>query len=308
MLKNLKIICLFIIVVFSSYASNAQQIQMQNFGINGGVVIAIGNKFDRIGLNIKAYYAKDFAQVNAGASIYINFKNLGPKKQYVEGVVNLGLVLGYGKHTNDTNFFYTSVSNQTGLKNSFGYSFNYFFNAIGTSQQVGIFSFQFNKINFIAENDLFAHPRLDRFRTGAFLLQYRQDKLQFGINSTFFTGQMGNEIIDENYPFSHLYKDTIGGKYTQYSNGLLSAQMQYVLPYYQNTQANIGIDAEKFRNAVQNRFFHDMPFLPKKWNKEQHAHIPMLNDKGGQYLYKENQNVKPASIYFNLFSNPNLFY
>jgi len=119
---------------------------------------------------------------------------------------------------------------------------------------------------------------------------------------------MGNRITDASYPYKHIYKDTVGGTYTQYSHSLLSAQIKYALPNYQIAQANIGTDAEKVRNAVQNRLIHDMILLPKNWHKQVNAHVPMLDDKGGQYLYKEGQKIKPAALYYNLNLNPATFY
>jgi len=188
---------------------SAQEVAGDNYGINGGIIIALGNKIDRIGISINAY---NF-QINPEFRVYYNFKNLGPKKQYLEAHAALGIVYGYGeKNYTDTNFFYSSVSNHTYSKNSVGYSFNYYFNPIGTSQQTGILSFQFNQFSFLAENDIFARPKLDRYRTGAFLFQYRKEKTQVGINSTLFTGQMGNKIHDEKYPYSNLYKSNSGGK------------------------------------------------------------------------------------------------
>ena len=303
----LKKIIIFLISL-THYATYAQQIQENDYGINGGVIIALGNKIDRVGIRINAYYIKEHIQLNPELSLYFNFKNLGPKKQYLEGTASLGLVFGYGKHTTDTNLFLSSVSNQTQLKNSIGYSFNYYFNAIHTSQQTGILSFQFNQFNLIAENDLFARPKLDQYRTGALLIQYRHKNTQFGINSTLFTGKMGKKIMDKDYPFSHIYKDTTGGKYAHYSHGLLSAQFQYILPYSQKIQGNIGIDSERVRHIIQNRLLHDLIFLPKPWRRQNSAHIPMLTEDNTPYLFKENQKVKSPHFYYNLFTNPNLFY
>mgnify|MGYP001985987886 FL=1 len=288
---------------------SAQEIVENNYGINGGIIIAIGNKIDRIGISINAYYLKNNIQVNPEFRVYYNFKNLGPKKQYIEAHAALGVVYGYGKKNyTDTNFFFSSVSNHTYSKNSIGYSFNYYFNPIGTSQQTGILSFQFNQFSFLAENDIFARPQLDRYRTGAFLFQYRKEKTQFGINSTLFTGQMGSKIHDEKYPRSNLYESNAGGKYTASSHGLLSAQIQHILPNHHKIQANLGIDAERVRHAIQNRLIHDQIFLPKKWRSKSGAHIPMLDQDGKQFLFKDNQKVKKPSIYLNMFSNPSIFY
>ena len=102
--------------------------------------------------------------------------------------------------------------------------------------------------------------------------------------------------------------DTVGGTYTNLSHGLLSAQFKWNVAYSQIVQANAGIDAEQVRDVVQNKLIHDMKFIPKKWQKNKNCHIPMLDDKGEPYLYKEGQKIKPARVYFNLFSNAGLFY
>ena len=136
-----------------------------------------------------------------------------------------------------------------------------------------------------------------------FLIQYQKDDYQFGINATMFTGQMGERITDENYPFVGVYENTVGGKYTQFSHGLLSAQFKYAGDYNQTYQANIGVDSERVRHAIQNRFTHDI-LIGRGLN----AHVPMIDDKGEQYLFKEGQKVKPIKFYMNLFSNPSLFY
>ena len=127
--------------------------------------------------------------------------------------------------------------------------------------------------------------------------------MQFGVNTTLFTGQMGERVTDSNYPFVGIYENTVGGKYTEFSHGLLSAQFKYAGNYFQNYQANIGVDSERIRHAVQNRFGHDI-LIGHGIN----AHVPMLDDKGKQYLFKEGQKVKPMKFYMNLFSNPATFY
>ncbi len=196
------------------------------------------------------------------------------------------------------------MSNQTQRKNSFGYAYNFYLNDIETNQRTGTVSIEVNHFNFITENDLFSGtPQLDRFRTAAIAMQYQKDDYQFGINTTLFTGQMGERITDPDYPFVGIYENTVGGKYTESSHGLLSAQVKYAGEYHQTYQASIGIDSERVRHAVQNRFAHDI-LVGKGIN----AHVPMLDDKGGQYLFKEGQKVKPMKFYMDLFSNPATFY
>ncbi|MCE3227659.1 MAG: hypothetical protein K0S32_2210 [Bacteroidetes bacterium] len=260
-------------------------------------------------MNFSFFYVNKFIQANTEARIYLNFKNLGPPTLHRELVLAQGLVLGYGAKQNFFNPFINSVSNQTGHKNSVGYSYNAYFNTIKTKQQTGIINFQFGSISFVIENDILAKPLLDRFRTGAFLLQYQhEDKFQAAINCTMWTGSMGKCINDNPRCRANCYIDTTGSTYANYSHGLLSAQFKYNIGLSQNVQTNIGIDAEQVRYAIQNKVIHDLNFLPKKWPKRINCHIPMLDDKGNQYLFQPDQKIKKKELYWNIFSNANLFY
>jgi Bacterial toxin 23 len=283
-----------------------------HFGISVGGNLAIGSHFQRLGINFNFFYANKFFQANSEVRAYFNIKNLGPKITYPELVISQGVLFAYGAKTNTYNPFLNSVSNQTGYENSVAYSFNLYLNPrkqIKTTQQTGIIALQFNTISVITENDLLAKPLLDRFRTGAFLIQYQYlNVFQAAINCTMWTGRMGNTCRgDTSYPAVG-YIDTTGGVYTKYSHGLLSAQVKYHLGVSQILQANVGVDSEKIRNAVQNKFIHDVCWLPKNWFKRYNCHIPMLDDKGNQYLYKANQKIKKPKLYWNVYANPNLFY
>ncbi len=119
---------------------------------------------------------------------------------------------------------------------------------------------------------------------------------------------MGNACrTDKEFP--HVgYIDTVGGLYTNYSHGLLSAQFKLNMGMAQNAQLNLGVDAEQVRNAIQNRLIHDMIIIPRKWFTPINCHIPMLDENGNQYLYKKDQKIKRPSFYWNAFSNASLFY
>ena len=303
--KHITIVCIAILFCFQN--TNAQQYQEGKVGVNVGIVFAIGTHIDRFGGVINAYYKTNNFQVNPELRVYFNAKNLGPDKPSIETVLSLGAIYSYGSLDTSNNDFYSPVANQTQHQNSFGYAYRFYFNNIETRQRTGLISIEVNNFNLVAENDLFAEPKLDRFRTGAFLIKYQKDNFQFAVNTTLFTGQMGNRITDESYPFNHTYENTEGGKYTEFSNGLLSAQFNYVDEFYQNYQANIGIDYERVRHAIQNRLIHDILVMPKL-TKNINAHIPMLDNKGEQYLFREGQKVKPMQFYMNGFMNPSLFY
>ncbi len=308
-MKNIKkyiiVLCFFLFTI-PAYTQVLKGIKQ---GFNIGIISAIGNKFQRIGFTLQSYTYTNEAQLNTELRIYHNFKNLGPAKQYNELVASIGLVYAYGIKQKENNPFFSSISNQTNYASSVGYSYNFYFNKIHTTQQTGIIAFQFNNLSIITENDIFARPTLDRFRTGAFLVQYQYKNLyQFAVNCTMWTGQMGNKISSgKNFPFS-CYMDTTHGVYTNYSHGLLSGQFKYAVSNSQNVQANLGIDAEQVRNFVQNRLIHDMIFIPKKWHKSKNCHIPMLDSEGKQYLYKPNQKIKKTQSFWNLFTGTSIFY
>lgn len=303
--------CLFI-VLFCFQQLAAQQHQSQNtfggdVGINVGLVLSLGTHVNRFGGVVNAYYKVEQVQVNTEFRAYFNAKNLGPNKSSLASVVSVGAVYGYGKKDTLHNGFYHPVSHQTQHQNSIGYAYRFYLNTINTNQKTGLLAIEVSKFSLIAENDLFAESKKDRYRTGAFLLQYQKNNYQLALNTTLFTGEMGERVFDESYPFNHLYENTKGGKYTDFSHGLLSAQVKYVDDFYQTYQVNVGIDAERVRHAIQNRLIHDFLVLPHLTNNI-NAHVPMLDDKGNQYLFKDNQKIKPMQLYINGFMNPSLFY
>jgi hypothetical protein len=301
--------CKFVIVFFLFTSSLFAQLeQYKNIGFNVGFVGAIGTHTQRFGIVLQGYCVYNFAQINASVRLYDNFKNLGPKEEHAEVNAAFGLCLGYGKKTTDTNLFVSSISNQTSYANSVAYSYNIWKNKVRTSQVTGIVALQFGEFSIISENDLLAKPVLDRFRTGAFLIQYQTKQFQYAINCTMWTGQMGEAIRNDSLFPGYGYLDAKDGVYSNISHGLLSAQVKYANEYGQYLQSNVGIDAEQVRNVVQNKIIHDMPFVPKKWNKAQNVHLPMIDQEGNQYLYREGQKIRKPKFYLNMYSSPNVFY
>jgi hypothetical protein len=282
--------------------------QTKNYGFNVGFVAGIGTHVQRIGVVVQAYGVYKFAQMNVAFRVYDNYKNLGPKGEHAEIGAAVGLCLGYGKHTNDTNLFVSSIGNQTGYKNSVAYSYNLWFNNIKTSQVTGIIALQFNRVSVIAENDLLAKPYYDRFRTGAFLIQYQTRNFQYAVNCTMWTGQMGKTMRNDSlYPYKG-YQNLDGSVYGNLSHGLLSGQVKYANQYGQYLQANAGVDAEQVRNVMQNKLIHDMVFIPAKWNKANNVHLPMIDREAKQYLYKDGQKIRKPALFINAYLSPNVFY
>lgn len=300
------------LLVLVSQRGFAQDLLSYNnvVGFNVGLNVAFGTHFQRLGINLNFFYLNNFFQTNSEVRVYFNFKSLGPKLRYPELVLSQGVVFGYGATHTLFNPFLSSVSNQTKYVNAFAYSYNAWFNKRRTTQQTGIIAIQVDKFTLITENDILARQTLDRFRTAACLLQYQyEDLFQAAVNCSMWTGSMGfrHEIRRPEF-MQGCYMDTVGGVYTNTSHGLLILQVKYNVGYSQNVQLNAGIDAEQVRNAVQNKFIHDLGFIPKKWTKTRNCHIPMLDRKGNPYLYEEGQKIRKARLFLNVFSNGNIFY
>ena len=300
------LINIFFVLLFID--TKAQLEQFKNCGFNVGFVSAFGTHVQRFGIVVQSYYIYNFAQLNVSLRLYDNFKNLGPRGEHAELSSSIGLCLGYGKKNIESNYFISSVGNQTGYKNSVAYCYNVWFNKIKTSQVTGIIALQFNKVSFITENDLLAKPILDRFRTGAFLLQYQDQNFQYAINCTMWTGKMGSSVTNDSlFPYCG-YMNTVDGVYSNLSHGLLSGQIKFANEYGQYLQANAGIDAEQIRNVVQNKLIHDMIFLPRKLYKPINCHLPMIDSNNEQYLYRLNQKIKKPVLFLNGYTSPNIFY
>lgn len=275
-----------------------------------GANLAFGTHVQRIGLNIQFTYLYQSLQTNSEIRCYYNLRNLGPRHAHPELVLAQGIVYGFGPQNEYPNPFVNSVSNQSTLSYAIAYSYNAYFSGNHCSQQTGILALHLKSFSLITENDILARPSLDRFRTAAFLLQYQyRDQLQVGINSTMWTGQFRRKKESSDPHFYHgCYMDTVRSVFSNISHGLLSLQVKYQPLYYNTLQLNAGVDAEQVRNVMQNKFIHDMPFIPKAWSKSRNCHIPMLDQNGWPYVYEPGQRVRPARLYLNAFSNANVFY
>lgn len=306
--RNSYLIFTFLIASLSSLSQDLL-VKSDRIGFNIGANFAVGSHFQRLGFNLNFYYVNGPFQANSELRAYFTAKAPGPKQFYPELVLSQGVLFGYGGSADFANPFLSSISNQTDYENSIAYSYNAWFNTVKTRQQTGIVAFQFGNISVIVENDILAHNYFDRFRTGGFLIQYQhEDKFQVAISSALWTGEMGRKTPGDSLFKTRCYMDTSGGHYTNISHGLLSAQFRYNMGLGQSLQANVGVDAEQVRNVVQNKIIHDLPFVPKKLIKPINCYIPMLDSCGHQYLYRPEQKIRSPRLFWNVFSNANVFY
>ncbi|MBI3134881.1 MAG: hypothetical protein HYZ14_09440 [Bacteroidetes bacterium] len=285
------------------------------YGFSAGISFDFGTNVNRLGLSGGAYYAYDFAQVNISLKAYYNFQSIGLKKKTPEIVLAGGINFCYGKKDTVRNRFTGPGENNTAFPHAFGYSYLRYWDKNQTSQSTGLFNIQAGQFRFLTENDLFAGGKgwRDRFRTGGFKVDYTVNDLRFALTSALWTGDfIGCDIVkDSLYPSRFGYRRTERSQYGNFSLGLLSAQVNWLLPgvpLNQDARLNLGVDSEWVRHVLQNKLVHDQCYLPKKWINHENPHIPMLSDKGDPYLFDPAQKVKPASCYFNLGLNSPVFY
>jgi len=305
-----KIFFIVVLLCFSlTTKAQGYRYEKNNLAFTAGLQLAVGTHIQRIGCFIQFAYVQNHLQANAVVRGQFNRRAIGPGGRSAELVLSPGLVYAFGALRLYGNSFYTTLSNQTAYRNSIAYAYNVYFSTNRTSQQTGQIGFQYGDVKLIAENDLLGRPALDRFRTGAFLLEYTyQDLWQAGVSTALWTGQLGRRhSIDSRYMAGGCYMDTSGARHADVSAGLLSAQFRWHAGAAKVLQANAGIDAEQIRNAIQNHFFHDLRFLPKKM-RTKNCHLPMLAEDGQQYLYQEAQQIRSPRPFLNLSANPPLFY
>ncbi|MEM9023660.1 MAG: polymorphic toxin type 23 domain-containing protein, partial [Bacteroidota bacterium] len=225
---------------------------------------------------------------------------------------NLGGVLAVGGTPRHPNEILTPISNQTDKKYSIAYAYQEYIDRIGTSQSSGVIGLNLGQFEVAVENDIFGSLQ-DHFRTGGVQLAYRLEHTEIAINSTIWHGEAYGDNVHRHrdapgYPSRFGYFDLSDAQYGKFSNGLASVQVKHVIPGGQVLQANLGVDAEQVRHALQNWLIHDMYYVPDKWVTYPNPHYPMLDPDGEPYLFKPGQQIRPVTPYFNFSVNGGLFY
>lgn len=300
-----------IILMISSSFCTMLSAQSLEYGGQVGVIVKFGNPVNRLGISLNGFIYRDFIQANIEIRAYCNISNYGPPLSYPELVHKIGLVGAVG--TPDTlNFpIYSSVSNFTKRPYSIGYSYNYYHDPIGTKQHTGTASIQLGQLYYVMENDGFAGPAADKFRTGTAALFYWTEDIMLGINLLLWTGDPFTNFIDTrtetpDYPGRYGYRAMNNSTYGNYSHGILSLQGYYKMPHYQIGRLQLGADWERFRHLFQNVLIHDTWYFPKGWITT--PHIPMKDINGDDYLFKPYQRLKPADFVGDFSLNSSWFY
>ncbi|MGV6860796.1 MAG: polymorphic toxin type 23 domain-containing protein [Putridiphycobacter sp.] len=304
----------FILIIFLSIAFLCPA--QINFGWTAGLSFSFGNKVNRMGLRSNIYLGYEFVQVNGQVNLLYNFQTLALKNSTPEIQFGAGSQFCFGETDTIRNAFLGLTENNLPYFYSFGYTYLHYWDKQETSQGGGILNLNIREFSFATQNDLFGWGQgwRDRFRTGAFMFQYRYNYTKIGLKAEFWTGDYTGctKVLDDrNYPARYGYKLNDKGQYTKFTAGLISLQVDQIIPdvnIQQVARVNIGVDSEKFRHAIQNKLMHDMPFFPDAFIKNKQLHYPMVDKSGNQYLFKDKQTIKPTTFYFNVGLNEFVFY
>ena len=286
------------------------QLQSGNTFFLAGIYISTGTHINSFGVFAKSFsLIADNFQWNNELRLNYNLRYLGPKISHGEIQFSSGLLFSYGDENKKERFFLNKNSNLTKFSNSISYCYNLYFNKIKTTQQTGSISFSFDNFCVTHENDILARPRLDRFRTAGIQVAYEHQNFRFAITQYNWTGMLGKSIKDSLYPSPAGYLDTTANRYGLLSHGILCASAEVSdISYKQQIKINLGTDAEQIRHLVQNRIIHDGCFLPKGWRNKNNYHLPMIDVKDQQYLFRDEQRIRKQKFYLNAFLNSDLIY
>lgn len=274
-------------------------------------IVNLGSPVNNVGCRVMGtYLANPSAELALGYSITYNLQNYGPKKKHLEHSI-LGSLhyLWANKSDHFDNYTYIKYIDSRTTLNSLGYTWERYFNRIGTSQNVGTFHFRLDKTILQFSNDVFANTNgKDRYRTGAFNFGWLENETYYYTKLLFWAGdshcKSAKKYKNTDYPARWGYKDISDCNYGNYSHGILSFGVMHDVGGGQFAGANFGIDAEQIRNTIQNKVFHDMYFIPNFMNKTENLHIPMKTEDGDNYMFLDDQKIRAAKFVWQLAINP----
>lgn len=286
------------LLLFIHFNFSFTQIFRDNgWGAQIGITANLGTHINQFGLKIQGYYNYEFVQINAGNQFLINATNLANRKNYIENRINIGAVFLAGKRNSTPTFILDGLNHQTEYDYGLGYNYLWYLDNADSYQVSGGFGFHVKQFSLLLENDIFSGNGRDRFRTSFTQLNYHNEMFNIKLNTQLWTGETwGTELqnLEEN-PYPKGYKDLRNTLYGRKSHGILSVGIDYHLFYGNSLSALVGIDSEKIRNGLQNRFMHDKPFIPKNWRKP-NVHYPMLDKKG--HPVHDKDAAKKSMFYF----------
>lgn len=301
-----KIVLFFIFYFGTCYCFS----QIQNT-LNAGIYLQYGKPLKRIGI-FGGYSGQIiFFQFNSQFRIFKNFLSYGPPNKKIEFQLTNSFIFAYGHPFENKKTIPTRpYDEQLKQKHKIGYIHQIYIDKVKTSQNTGSLLLKFGNFFIISENDLWGTKVTDSYRTAAIRIGYEQNNRQLSLNAILWTGNAmaAKRQTAPDYPSRFGFKDLTNVPYGRFSHGIFNLHFSQILPYNQNLCFNTGIDSEYVRHILQNRFIHDMYFLPLKLVPTPNPHYPMLTPNGEPYLYKNEQKIKPTTFSYQFSLNPTIFY
>lgn len=276
----------------------------QDFGFRTGMILNLGTHVNAVGWTLNAYYARDFYQFNIDWSHKLNFTGYGKRRYFYETRFAAGAVLMAGKDLQSPDFELDGLLHNTARPYSLGFNYLVYWDDAGTSQLSGGWSIGLKKVNILFENDVFGGQAKDRFRSGVVEVSYRYREMKFFTDLYIWTGETRHSVWNkepyEGAPNGFRSLETL--PYGKISHGILSVGMRslilpsYDLPYVSRVYSlKAGIDSEQIRHYFQNKFSHDLVFMPKSY-KRTTPHYPRLDAHGKPVFTKGER--RPDRLYF----------
>lgn len=270
-----------IFLLFTTHLCVAQNYFSDHFGGKIGLILDIGTHQNSLGIELNAFYTDHFFQINLGNRFTFHHKSLGKRKNFFENRTNFGGLLFAGKKNTESDFDISNLNHQTSFNTGIGYQYLYYWDNAQTSQFSGAFALHIREFSIYWENDIFGGQTKDRFRTNDIKLSFHKERLKLLLGVQLWTG----ETAGAPYERYSMPKCVSGHKilenlpYGKTSHGILFGEAKVDMGLLQVAIAKIGWDSELVRHAVQNRFAHDLFFLPKKFPRNT-PHYPMLGADG----------------------------
>jgi len=306
------IIC-FILWILSSQTSAAQN-DYNHFRF--AFTADLGSHFQRAGVLFQYSHARKQFELTNAIEFKFALKGFGPQKKKGEIVFHLGSAFSHhAGNLESLNGAYLPfhLFRRNSNRFQYAYTFHYYLDQSSTSQGTGTISLKFGNCYLISENDLLGNLKgRDQYRTGALGIYLAEGNMSLGIKSILWTGQTRcakmTKEKESNYPARFGYKNIKNCKYSSLSHGILNLEAAYIFEDYLMPSFSFGRDDERIRNVVQNKFIHDMRFIPKKLNTAENPHLPMIDTKGNPYLYKADQEIKKGNWLVQFGLNQAWFY
>jgi len=308
-IRNIKIFTFYLLGLLFT-AMPFCRAQNPSWAIQGGICASLGTHQRNIGLTVRGYtQISDYVQINAEITGLYHEHHYAAKKGL--GMrASVGAFYGFGKRDTSQKHFISVTNHQTANRYAVGYAFHYYGNRFKTSQCSGSVAIHLQNWAISLENDVLGGGGKDRFRTSALGVSYQKGNWQYSIQNILWTGdtQGAMRVKDSLYPARFGYLDMEKQAFGKTSAGVLAFKAGYALNFGQTLQVGAGIDSEKIRNFFQNTLLHDMYFVPQSWIRSENAHVPMIDDKQGIYLYRPHQKIRPNRFWGGISLNQTGFY